>query len=756
MKSPFIIFCYLLFGVALGLAQPNVEVYYSNANRADTVMDFGVTLEGSPTTRTFTVVNKGPATVGILATNPNADPYYIIVNVPGVPPEDPRKEEFERVEGLSYFIRAGETRLFTVVFRAFVNSPLFPPDRVVEALLTIRVVDSTAPLAASFDKTFRLRALKTTSILATTTPWISYDSVYVNPMPLAPSIPYTIDNAMLKRVKVDKQLFEMQTTVVGTSEIIVDTFPGVEFSPEDSVVWTTRYSPYNRGLDSAHFLVVYRPDSTTKSDTVLTTISGIGVEQKLTLIGATGVPLPVVVRGDTVDFGATPSDGTGIVARIIVRNEGNNNIGIVSESKVGIARDTAAYSVRRFLSAGGPTIRTNSFDTLDVSFVPIEGGDHRIRFVVGTDLRDRGIDGVPDGAQTTQWFFKGFGQRPQIQVTPSALNFGTVVLLKTCTSFVERTFAVRNVGNAELRVDSILITPGTSRVTIDPPSFRIAAGQSQLVKATYEPETIGATTGAITLFTNSLVRAYDVRFDAVVVNPDSIVVSVPLETKVRPGSAVAVDVMATADKLTTTDRCVLSMNFNPSLLQYRSVQQLGTASEGAQVINATELPRGTLRLALQAPTNFLSRSTLVTVIFDSFLGETASSDVSFTNGATTFGNAGCSSVLSVRVESGQFFLDSLCGLSYKTVGSGLRMMSGLFPNPASDNVNVALVVPTERTVSITLVDAFGREFVSIAPLSFSAGVHLIPFSVAHLPPSAYTVIVRSGNVYTPLPLMVGR
>ena len=97
-------------------------------------MDFGVTLEGSPTTRTFTVVNKGPATVGILATNPNADPYYIIVNVPGVPPEDPRKEEFERVEGLSYFIRAGETRLFTVVFRAFVNSPLFPPDRVVEAL----------------------------------------------------------------------------------------------------------------------------------------------------------------------------------------------------------------------------------------------------------------------------------------------------------------------------------------------------------------------------------------------------------------------------------------------------------------------------------------------------------------------------------------------------------------------------------------------------------------------------------------------
>ncbi len=117
MKSPLIILCCILFGAALGLAQPNVEVFYSNANRADTVMDFGVTLEGSPTTRTFTVVNKGVGTVGILETNPDADPYFIIVNVPGVPPEDPRKEEFERVDGLSYFIRAGETRSFTVAFR---------------------------------------------------------------------------------------------------------------------------------------------------------------------------------------------------------------------------------------------------------------------------------------------------------------------------------------------------------------------------------------------------------------------------------------------------------------------------------------------------------------------------------------------------------------------------------------------------------------------------------------------------------------
>ncbi|MBK7576044.1 MAG: choice-of-anchor D domain-containing protein [Ignavibacteria bacterium] len=744
------------FAAVCAYAQPAAEVYCNPFDRADTIMDFGVTLEGSPTTRTFVVENTGATTIGILETNPQADPYYLIINVPGVPPEDPRKEEFERVERLPYYIPAGAKRTFSVIYRAIAGNPLFPPDRVVEALLKLRVVDSLDPLGASLDKTFRLRALKTTSILGSTTPWIAYDSVYVNPQPLAPTQPYTVDNAISRRVNVDRQILEMQTTLVGPPEIEVDTFMNVQFGPEDSVVWTTRYRPYNRGLDSAHFLVVYRPDITAKPDTITGVISGIGVEQRLTLVGAIGLEFPVVVRGDTVDFGAIPTDGQGVSAKIIVRNDGNLNIGILSESKVGIQRDTAAFIVTKPLADAGPTLRTGAFDTLNVTFVPTDGGDHRIRFVVGTDLLQRGIDGVPDGAQLTQWHFKGFGQRPQIQVTPGEIDFGTVVLLETCTSTVERTFTVRNVGNAELRVDSIRISPSTARITVNPQTFRLAPGESQSVRCIYEPEADGTFRGSITLFTNSLIRSYDVLYTAVVVRPDSIRVGVPPITTARPGSTAGIAVLATPERVRTTDRCVLTMNFNPNLLRYRGVLQTGTASEGAQVVDATEQPRGSLRLALQAPANFLERPELVTILFDTFLGESASTDVSFSTGSTTFGNAGCSSVLTVEAVSGQFMLDSLCGLSYKTVVSGVRLLAGVFPNPASDHTTVTFVVKDRRTVSVVLVDPFGRVYDVLSPSDYDPGVHTIPMPVGHLPVSSYTLIVRSGTVFFSVPLVVGR
>ncbi|MCX6139292.1 MAG: choice-of-anchor D domain-containing protein [Candidatus Kapabacteria bacterium] len=723
MIHPLLILFCLFTGYAVGFAQPRVEVYHKNSDRLDTVMDFGVTLEGSPTTRTFTVENKGAATVAIYETNPNADPYYLIINVPGVPPEDPRKEEFESGQRLPYYVGAGKSVSFPVVFRALVNNPLFPPDRVVEALLKLRVVDSAAPTSASFDRTFRLRALKTTKILASTNPWIAYDSVYINPQPLTPTLPYTIDNAISRRVKVDRQLLEMQTAVVGVPEIEVDTFPSVEFSPEDSVVWNTRYKPYNRGLDSAHFLVVYRPDVSARPDTVLATISGFGVEQRLTLIGATGTPLPVVVRGDTVDFGSTPADGQGITARIVVRNEGNVNIGLLSEGKVGTQRDTSAFVIRQSLLSDGPTIRAGTFDTLEVSFVPVDGGDHRMRLVVNTDLLQRGITGVPDGAQTTQWFFKGFGQRPQIQVTPSALDFGTVVLLETCVSTVERTFTVRNVGNAELRVDSTRVSPSTVRLTVDPASFRIAPGSSQLVRCIYQPEFVGSYSGAITLFTNSLIRAYDVSYGAVVVEPDSISIGIPLLTTARPGSPVGLDVAVTPEAVKTVDRCVLSLTYNPSLLRYRGVLQAGSASEGAQVVDATEEPLGALRLGIQAPSNFLEKPLLITVLFDSFLGESASTDVAFT---------------------------------YKTVSGGARFSVGVFPNPALDDATITIVVPQEREVGVGLFDSFGRQYDSIETRRYSAGMHLVPLNVRELPPSVYTLVVRSGHVFSTIQFVVGR
>ncbi len=750
--------CILLVLVALAKlgAQPDVTLYWNPVDRADTVMDFGVTLEGLPTFRNFTVENNSPFTVAIFETRPDAEPYYLIVNIPSVPPEDPRKEEFERVDRLPYFVPAGTSRSFTVTFRAIANNPLFPPDRVAEALLQLRVADSAQPLAATTNKTFLLRALKTTKILASTTPWLRYDSVYVQPAPSAPSINYVVENAIDKRVVVDRQLLEMKTAVVGPLEIQVDTFPVVSFAPQQPVTWTTRYSPYNRGKDSANFLVVYRPDPTSRPDTVVAAISGIGVEQRLSLVSSTGNVQPVVIRGDTIDFGSVPAGGAGVTTRIIVRNEGNCNIGVDREQKVGAVQDTAAFIITRSLLTGGPTIRTNAFDTIDLTFAPSSGGDHRMRLDIHTDLRSRTIAGVPDGAQTTSWIVIGFAQRPQLQVTPSEISFGSVVLLPTCTSTSERTITVRNLGNAELRVDSIIVSPTTARILVSPPSFRLAPAETQIVRCIYEATTVGVDQGALTMHTNSLIRAYDVAWSANVVRPDTTVVVLAARTTARPGTVVAFPVGVTPEAVSRTDRATLGLTYNASLLRYRGISQQATASEGARIVSVGELSPGNLRVSVEAPANFLPIETFITVLFDSYLGGQASTDVSVLVGETTFGNAGCASALVVAPSNGVFELDSLCGLEYKTVLNRSASAAAVFPNPAENAATVVVQLAKSEDVAVRVISGLGETLLSVQTPSLAQGTSLLPLDLSTLSPGSYTIVVQCGRRFHSVPLAVQR
>ena len=236
----------------------------------------------------------------------------------------------------------------------------------------------------------------------------------------------------------------MQTSVIGDPEIEVDTFQTPEIGPLSSLEWTTRYVPRDQGRDSAHFEVVYRPNIGAEPDTLLTKISGIGVEQLLEINSATGDPDPVTVRTDTIDFGQVDADGTGgVVATIVMRNEGNTNIRLTSEREVGLDRDTAAYVVERSLISSGEDIRTSSFDTLVVRFDPQSGGRHRMEYVIETDLKDRAIKGVPDGAQFHKIYFTGFSRKPQIQVSPASLEFGEVIVLPDCASASVRELTIR-------------------------------------------------------------------------------------------------------------------------------------------------------------------------------------------------------------------------------------------------------------------------------------------------------------------------
>jgi len=755
------ILCGLVFLAALvhGSAQPSVEIFWDETNKADTVMDFGVTLEGAPVTITFTVINRDIVDVGILNTFGTTAPFYQIINTAAVPPESPRKEEFEAADLLPYIIPVGERRSFGVTFRSLPNSPNFPVDVVTEALLELRVVKMTDSLGTSTNERFLLRALKTRNILASTTPVIRFDSVYVNPSPLAPELPYRVDNVTNQRVPVDRQLLEMQTSVTGKTEIEVDTFPSAEFGPRGSLTWTTRYRPHDRGRDSALYHVVYRPNRNAElQDTLTSSISGYGVEQRYVAINVTGSPQSVALRGDTVDFGGVDADGTGgVVALIVFRNDGNINVHVNTETETGTPRDTLAYKVERSLMSNGAFCATNDFDTLIVRFDPTDGGMHVMRYDIVTDLKQRNIRGVPDGAQTTTLYFRGFAQRPQLQVSPPTIDFGQVVLLSSCASASERQIVIRNVGNVTLRVDSIVVQPAGTPITVIPSNFLVDVAGQQTVTLRYEPQVIETLNASVVLYTNAFGVPYAMQATGSSVEADTITASIPRDMRVRPGTILSVPILVDANRVTLTETSSMVVSFDPSLMRYRGSRTGGTAAEGASILRQDESPRGVLTVELDANGAFLERDTMIVLLFDTYLGDRPVTEIALSSNTTTFGNAGCASVLDVTVNNGSYQIDSICGLSYKTAAAqGFIVNAAIFPNPTSDVCELTLATGEAQEIAYTIIDAVGKPLTTTTDVSIPAGITLVSLDIPAVRTGTYFIDIRTPYQRVVVPLQVTR
>lgn len=728
------------------VAQPNVEIFHDDNNRADTVMDFGVTLEGYPVTVAFYVRNKGTADVGILLTNPNADPYYQIVNTPDVLPADPRKEEFERVEGLPYIVKAMSTDTFHIVYKALKNNPVFPPDVVAKALLELRVVALSDSLGRAVTKRFLLLALKTKFSVATNKPAIPFDSVYINPTPQPPGELYSVVNASSIAIPVEQQRTSYLTSIVGKPEFIVDTLTSPIFAPHKNLTWNVRYQPHNMGPDSAHFVVLYRPNQGSDADSVVTKLSGVGVEQKIEIDAANGTPPPIAVKPgeqrDTIDFGDVDADGSGgKLARIVVKNVGNIHVRYMREYEEGAGTDTTAFIVERQLGEGGLGLRTNEYDTLIVRFKPVNGGVHIITYTLLTDLLERQIQGIPDGAERTVFVLRGFARKPQVEVLPQQVDFGSVVLIESCPSASERTVLVRNVGNILLRVDSALISPSSASVEIRPPNpiQPIEVDSTLRLTLRYQPTQLETMQSELVLYTNAFGPPIRIPLTGASLRSDSITVSIP-QLSNRPGTVLQVPIVVDANRVNLTTTATMTVGFDPTLLRYRGSLTNRTASEGSVFVTQAESPRGVLNLQLRTNGTFMARDTFVVLLFDTYLGRTTATELSIKPQTTMFGNDGCSSLLSVHTRSGLYAVDSVCGLEFKTNTTGMLRLQ-VFPNPTTDFVYVEAASADEAPVTVEVFDVYGQRLPE--PPDSSAG----GYNLKNYPAGMYVVVARTTDRY---------
>ena len=92
-------------------------------------------------------------------------------------------------------------------------------------------------------------------------------------------------------------------------------------------------------------------------------------------------------------------------------------------------------------------------------------------------------------------------------------------------------------------------------------------------------------------------------------------------------------------------------------------------------------------------------------------------------------------------------------------GSNEELSLAINPNPMSDMavVNYTVNGQTEKFVTITVVDAMGREVASLYSGMTQPGSHALSFNAAQLPAGAYRMITRTmGGSGVQLPLMINR
>lgn len=715
--------------------QAQVEIFIDESDKSDTVIVFGVTTFNRPLTRSFTVRNATDSAIRIVPSRTDIiGQQSLVVN------------EFEGLFS-NEDISPQTTRSLNVLYRADVA--FFPADSVAEVRLVLDVLrlPSQTPVKR---KVLILRGLKTGNVLGTVQQRVRFDSVYVA-TPLARQVSYRVQSLSPVRFPVRSQRLLLRTPALGPEEIQVDTFSRVEFPERGTIDWTVSYRPLDRGRDSADFELRYVNADNVRDTIVTTRISGVGVEQRVDITGASasGVTSPIVVAQPDTVIVSDVLPGSPVNLSILLRNTGNADVHIDSIAVMPL-KGQGSFTLSRSAKAIG----VDRVDTVTVTFAPSQRGEFVARLDVCTDLQRRGFGDVPTDAARRTLIVIGRA-RSILKAVPEPLSLGPVVVSSTCSDEASSPVEVSNLGNADIRVDSITVSPPDAGIVVSPQQFLLPAGATRTLQCSFKAGSPGRITGDVVLHSTGVEARRPIPFEATAMSADTLALHTDGDVSARPGSVVAVPVVIGAGFVRGLQRASLVVDFNPSVAAIIDLQREGTASRNA-ITSVQPRPQGAV-VTLRDDAGFAAGDTVVTLRMRLFLGDSSATRVVINPDASTVGLAECPNLLPLRARAGRVSIDSVCGLSYKTVVGGLKTFrAGVLPNPAVDVATVAVMAQPGSMVAVDVLDALGRPCTATMQITCSDAITTASIDVSMLPPAAYAVVVRMGDGIQTIPLMVQR
>ncbi len=747
--------------VYLGWSQPSGEIYHYKQTGKDTI-DFGMAYRGDSLQTKFILRNTGTENLRIL----DRLPSFLIGKTPD------QGDVFDFQEFNFYpsdflpidTIMPGEEIELTIQYKDRIQAPadtaIYPFGRKKARLVLGLMLLGSEETAVQ--KEYVLISRKTNLKMDAYENIINFDSVYIN---TKAEETWLVQNSTTFSISVDTAELEMLSPVVGKPEFsnLIEgkepEFPVVFPKKFNRIPWQLFYEPKNTGADSAYFRISYKPEPELYPDSIIrpwVKLFGTGVFQKIEL--DTLHYRNAVIHGDTIDAGDVLT-GDSLEFLFTLKNSGSIPLG----SKDEYILESTDEEISSYFRISKPLINGSHLspagtDSIKIVFKPERRGEVFARYIIESDIDERNIRGAPSSKNRVLFILRGRGVKPGIAVSSDTIDFGNVVLSALCPSKRDTLFPVANTGNSDLKIKFAGTYPyhPNSPFKVEPSSLEIPYDSIKTaldtIKVSFSSAHIGEFVDTL-LIVNSAPPPQDslkVYLKAVGVPPVLANLRIPRDIRAKPGRQINVPVIVDSSRIVFARTFEDSISFNSTILQYAGYSTIGTASENAPgyLVNISLGAGGeTLGISLTTPMGvyFLPRDTLITLHFNTYLGDRAATQISFTN--PKFGDGICNNVLDAdEFKNGLFTLDSVCGLNLKTLPANGQYFSleGCMPNPAEGMIIIKYSTAFKTRVSVEIYNSYGVMCGKAVDGVLPEGTYEAAYDVSGFTPGVYYIRMRAG------------
>lgn len=557
----------------------------------------------------------------------------------------------------------------------------------------------------ALDKKFHYFTKKTNKLIDGYSDIIKFDSVFIMP-PVPVRNTWKVKSTLLDNLQVDKQELKLITPKV-TNDEFLPTFHEVNplFAKKREIIeWEIGYSPRNKGTDSAEFRLYFQ-NLQGKEDFCKVLLVGTGVQQQLNIVNSN-----FVFSNDTIFLGAIPSKKS-IELEFDILNSGNFPFNSIKETIESPAFIQFEYDISQKLIDDKKFLQPNSTSKIRAKITIEERGNFVLKYIIQSDAINR-FKYVPNYASEVIFYIVGKTMEPEIQVNNSTIDFENIYLYYPyCRSTKDTTILIRNIGNDTLRINKI-------EITNQQPMFAFSVKENELtvppndfgkINLSFEPVLPQLFTGTLVLNNNSEFSRFAMVLKGVASTPAIAKLEIDSH-RVRPGTLLVVPIR-TNQNIIFANEFIDTLYYDRSILHYVGYDLINTAiSQPIELISIQESVEGKLAIHIRKPkkTQFSADSVLIKLKFNTFLGNTNSTLISFKS--PRLGNEHCERTVNLipeNIKNGTVVIDSICGLDFKASPKKL-LVNSIYIYSTIQSVNFNYQLNEFGSISYELYDYFGR------------------------------------------------